>query len=83
MFNSFPFSCTGDVLTGESSREDIDPRRIFELFDVLEDRDVRPMAREDAATVWIALAHPRDLSSCHSFDRKIEASNPGKQRADL
>jgi hypothetical protein len=70
-------------LTRKSSREDIDPRRIFELFDVLEDRDVRPMAREDAATVWIALTKPRDLSSCHGLDRKIEASDSREQRADL
>jgi hypothetical protein len=82
MFDSFLLSRDRDVLTRKPAREDIHARGVGECFDVLEDRDVGPMSREDAAAIRIALTHPRDTAAGHGLHGEVQATDPREQRSD-
>jgi hypothetical protein len=82
MFDSLLSPCDRDVLTRKPAREDIHARGVGEFFDVLEDRDVGPVSREDATTIRIAFTHPRDTAAGHGLHGEVQAADPGEQRSD-
>lgn len=72
-----------DVLTGESSADNIDPLEVSnsDMMHILVTGDVRPVFRQNGAAVLVFLNLPQYTES-RSLEPELETSDAAEQRAD-
>src|SRR3990167_1062600 len=83
-FDSRSLSCDGDVLTWESSAEDIDPFEFGEIDfgDVSVAGDGRPVFLKDGLTEGFPLDEPSGFKPACSFETEVDSADSRKEGAD-
>lgn len=77
-----PFSGAGDVLTGESSANNVNVRIPARLGDIAESLHVGPVFREHGAAKGIVLDLPGDGAEPGPLEAKLQAADPAEERAE-
>jgi hypothetical protein len=75
-------ACAGDVLTGESSTDEIHMGIVARSRDILEPRNGGPVLREHAATEGVDLALPEHRTKAGPLEAELKAADAGEKGAD-
>lgn len=78
----FLLSGIGNVLTGETSREDVRSRNVERRAHVGEDGNRRPTRVQYARAVGIGLDEPRGTKAARPLKADLDAADAGEQTAD-